>query len=266
MSEIQSTRITGTKEWSAHSVNVILGCPHRCRYCYARSRAVDYGQCPSHEAWGTTYHRVRDAEVAKRRKVLNGRVMFPTTHDITPEHRDSCITVLENLLSAGNDVLIVSKPHFDCVKELCHRLLQWRSQVTFRFTIGADDDEILSYWEPGAPSFSERLESLAYAFYRRWSTSVSCEPLLDARNVGRLFRTLEQYVTDTIWIGKMNDVRRRVMPGTDRAEVARIEAGQTDATIRRIYERLKDEPKVRWKESYKAVLGLELPATAGLDV
>lgn len=265
MSSPKPTRISGTKEWSVQSVNCVLGCPHRCRYCYARSRAVDYGQCPSHEAWGTTYHRLRPAEIRKRRVKVDGRIMFPTTHDITPEFLGPCLDLLRNLLAAGNEVLIVSKPHLECVRELCLQLSRWKPQVMFRFTIGAMDDRILSYWEPGAPPFSERYESLAHAHYRGWQTSVSAEPLLDAPHAADLFRTLEPHITDSIWFGKMNDIRRRVMPGTDLEEIRRIEAGQTPEAIWHIYEALKGEPKVRWKESYKAVLGLELATEAGLD-
>lgn len=58
---------------------------------------------------------------------------------------------------------------------------------------------------------------------------------------------------------------RRVIPGTDPAEIARIAAGQTDESVRRIHAALKDEPKVRWKESYKKVLGLKLAEKAGED-
>lgn len=258
-------RISGTKEWSVASVNIILGCPHRCRYCYARARAVQYGQCPTHEAWGTTYHRVRTAEVTKRRSKIDGRVMFPTTHDITPDHLEPCLEVLRRLLAVGNDVLIVSKPHWSCIRTICDRVRMFRDQILFRFTIGAKDDTILGYWEPGAPNFRERLASLKHAYDQGFATSVSCEPLLDAEHVGELVTTLEPYVTDSIWIGKMNEARSRVVPDTDPRELARIEAGQTDEEVWAVYELLKGNPKVRWKESYKAVLGLELAQEAGLD-
>lgn len=40
-----------------------------------------------------------------------------------------------------------------------------------------------------------------------------------------------------------------------------IEAGQTDERLRAIYATLKDELQVRWKESFKQVLGLPLAET-----
>jgi hypothetical protein len=252
----QSTPITGTREWSVESVNVVLGCPHRCRYCYAAARAVKFRQCPGREAWGTTYHSLRPAEVRKQRRQAAGRVMFPTTHDLTPEFLGPCMEVIENLLRAGNELLIVSKPHIECIRAICGRFLMYRDAILFRFSIGATDDKILGYWEPGAPTFGERLASLVFAFESGYATSVSAEPLLDADHVLRLVNCLSPYVTDTIWIGKMNEVRRRCSPDTSEAAIAAIEAGQTDAAVARVYDQLKDRPYVRLKESYAAVLGL----------
>ncbi len=209
--------------------------------------------------------RVRQHDVRKRRVKVDGTVMFPTTHDITPEVLEPCLTVLRNLLEAGNRVLVVSKPYFDCVLEITDRLREFRGHVLFRFTIGASSDKILGYWEPGAPSFAERLVVLGMAKDRGWATSVSCEPLLEADRAEELFVGLEPFVTDTIWFGKMNQVRQRCHDVSEEA-IAAVEAGQTDQRVREIYAALKDEAKVRWKESYKRGLGLEQAAAAGLDV
>lgn len=265
MSSAKSSRISGTREWSVESVNIVFGCPHRCRYCYARARAVRFGQIGSPEDWGTSAHRLRPAEVRKRRKPVDGRVMFPTTHDITPEFLQPCLDVIGQMLAVGNELLIVSKPHLDCIKAICRQFVGFRESILFRFTIGAVDDRILGYWEPGAPVFAERLESLIYAHSMDFGTSVSAEPLLDAERVQELVHTLEPHVTDSIWIGKMNGMNERLLPGTDSAEIARIKAGQTDELVRSIYAKLHGHPLVKWKESYKEVLGLELAKIAGLD-
>jgi uncharacterized Fe-S cluster-containing radical SAM superfamily protein len=257
--------ISGTKEWSKVSVNCVLGCPHRCRYCYARADAVRRKQIAKPEEWGTTYHRARLGEVVKRRRKIDGTVMFPTTHDITPRFLDECLKVLGNLLKAGNKVLIVSKPRDRCIREICKKFADYKSRVLFRFSIGATSNRILRYWEPGAPSFDERVDCLQHAHTEGFQTSVSCEPLLEADQAAPLFFTVAPFVTDSIWIGKVNHISSRVIPGTDPAEIARVEAGQTDEAVRKVYAALKDEPKVRWKESYKKVLGLELAEVAGLD-
>jgi len=266
VSDANFARISGTREWSVESDNVVLGCTHKCRYCYARANAVRRRQIGSYEEWGESYNRVRPAQLRRRRKPVNGRVMFPTTHDITPEHLAPCLEVIRKHLRAGNELLIVSKPHLECVQAICLEARMFHELILFRFTVGAMEESILAYWEPGAPTFEERLACLRYAHRQGYATSVSCEPLLDADNAVNLFRTVEPYVSDTIWIGKMNQLRSRCIPGTSETELRRIEAGQTDEAVQRIYAALRDEPKVRWKESYKKVLGLDLAEVAGMDV
>jgi DNA repair photolyase len=259
-------KISGTREWSVESVNIVLGCSHRCRYCYARANALRRHQIDRPEVWGEEYHRLREKEVRKRRKKVDGTIMFPTTHDITPEFLEPCLAVIHNILAAGDDILIVSKPHLECIKAICFKFLRYRDKILFRFTIGAMNDAILSYWEPGAPLFKERYDSLRHAFEAGYQTSVSCEPMLHSYYVWELFNTLEPFITDTFWIGKMNAIESRVIPGTDPAEIRRIQQGQTNERIRTIHASLKDEPKIRWKESIKQVLGLELATEAGQDV
>lgn len=258
-------RISGTREWAVANVNCVTGCSHNCRYCYARYNAVDRFHTMAHEDW--TNKQVRPHDVKKPQKHYDGTVMFPTTHDICPEVLEECMEVITNILKADNDILIVSKPHLDCIKAICDRFVDWKDRILFRFTIGAMNDDVLGYWEPGAPKFAERLASLQYAFENGYKTSVSCEPMLDSRNMSHLFNALKPFVTDSIWIGKMNNVERRVKVENDedRKMVDAIIAGQTDNKIWIIYNNLRNEPKVRWKESIKAVVGLELPKEAGLD-
>ena len=174
-----TTRITGTREWAETNINCVLGCPHCCRYCYARANAVRFGQITRHDRWGRGYHRLSTGFRNRQREGLRwphygGRVMFPSSHDITPHFLVECLEVIDGLLDAGNRLLIVSKPHFQCIDALCHRYerrLQ-RSAITLRFSITARDDRILRYWEPGAPPYAERLACLkmAEAFRERYAS------------------------------------------------------------------------------------------------
>ena len=151
---------------------------------------------------------------------------------------------------------------------MCAELDAFKPQILFRFTIGALDNRILTYWEPGAPTFGERFDSLQWAYGSGFDTSVSCEPMLDSGGIIQLFDVLCPYVTDGIWIGKMNKIDKRVNVGNsdlDKEMIAMIENGQTDARIFEIYDVLKDDPKIRWKESFKSVLGLDLATEAGED-
>lgn len=257
--------VFGTKEWASHTVNCCTGCSHDCRYCYAKEMAVRFGRVTRDE-W--SQENIRQKDVEKQYQKMNGTVMFPSAHDITPNNFSACITVLEKLLEAGNRVLIVSKPHFDCVREICHAFTNFKEQVLFRFTITAADDNILSFWEPNAPSYTERKKALEYAHTNGYDTSVSMEPMLDSDHIESLVMDLVPFVSNSIWIGKMNGIKRRVKIDSRamEAEVNRVKVGQTDQRIESIYKTLRYHPLVKWKDSIKKVAGIQLAKTSGLDI
>lgn len=169
-------QVFGTQEWAKYNENCIKGCSHDCKYCYAKSNAVRFKR-NTVEGWkNEEVNRNKLSHGFNRR---SGTFMFPTAHDITPEHLDECIYFLGNILKPGNDVLVVSKPHLECIGALCNQFPNYKDNILFRFTIGSADSAALKFWEPGAPDFLERLESLKHAFDLGYKTSVSCEPMLD---------------------------------------------------------------------------------------
>jgi len=263
--------VSGTREWAAHSCNIMVGCAHGCLYCYARASAVRRGLVSQEEeAWGVeTLNGNPDKKFGKR----TGTTMFPTQHDITPGNLQHAIKVLPHLLEPGNDVLIVSKPHLDCIQELCRVLEPYKAQVLFRFTIGSKSSHRLWFWEPDAPSFSERRDALKHAFEAGFRTSVSMEPMLDFTEdaVVACVDTLDPYVTDTIWLGKANRLEERLRQnglwnGNVIKAANRLLASQSDERILALYERLQDRPKIHWKDSIKQVVGLDRPTEPGMDV
>jgi len=197
----------------------------------------------------------------------DGQVMFPAHHDIQPEIVDECLTVLHKLLAAGNRVLVVSKPHLQCIEKICRGLHSEKEQILFRFSITAGNDEILGFWEPGAPCYRERLASLRHAYSMGFATSVSVEPMLDSENIVSLVAELAPCVTHSIWIGKMNKIEERVCCRDEETamRLQRLRRGQSDDRIREIYSRLKDNPLIRWKESIKEVVGLKGVEKPGED-
>lgn len=246
----------GTKEWSDFSYNICLGCEHECLYCYAKAQRCRFDEVmripgkwskqklnPKKKALG--------AEVGAK-----GVVMFPTTHDITPRFLKRSLKTIKNLL-ANNQVLIVSKPHLAVVKALCKELADHKGDILFRFTIGSQKKSTCALWEPGAPPPRERISALKYAFGRGFSTSVSIEPMLEDREaICGLVASVEPYVTDTIWVGKMQRIPRKLnahVKGLSDA-VAKIKAQQTDDEILKLVKALKGNKKIRWKDSIKAVL------------
>lgn len=247
---------TGTKEWAEKTVNIQRGCEHNCRYCYARYMAVTrFGRCTAEE-WAEPVINY-SAAAKKYRTTKDGsyvptRHMFPSSHDITPRNLYQCIEVIGNLLEAGNDVLIVSKPHWSCITEICDTFRASKSRIMFRFTIGSMDDEVLGFWEPGAPRFAERFACLRNAHHFGYQTSVSCEPYLDPY-ILELYKKVKPYITDSFWIGKLRDFNNRVdLTGVTEAQlwqhVYPLRAIQEDPAFQEIFQQLDGREFVRWKD------------------
>jgi len=260
-------QVFGTKEWASSNVNIQSGCPNDCRYCYAKSMAIRHKR-KTRDNWKES--EINADKVNKGFAKRKGTIMFPTTHDITMDNLLECITVLRSMLKAGNRVLVVTKPEQECILGLGCKLEEFRDQILFRFTIGAADDSVLRFWEPGAPSFSTRLAALevarnSYGF----ATSVSCEPMLDNR-IEDVIEAVLPDVSDAVWIGLPNMLNQRIAIncGDDETKerAKELMAGFTDERIKELYAKYADHPKIKWKESIKKIVGLDMPDQVGLDI
>jgi len=229
--------------------------------------AIRFGRATD-STWHKSRPRMRD--VMRRFRQRAGRIMFPTSHDITPDNLDHCLTVLRAMLAPGNNVLIVSKPFLPCIEAICREFTLHRPQILYRFTIGSADESRLRYWEPNAPRFEERLNALKHAYHAGFATSISCEPMLDP-NVGTLIEAVRPFVTDSIWLGRANRLRQTISlncPGDREARRAATEllSQQPDAYLRKLYHHYNDDPLIKFKDSIKKAVGLERPTERGLDV
>jgi hypothetical protein len=211
--------------------------------------------------------RIREKDVLKKQKLYDGKVMFPSSHDITPGNLNACCMVIGKLLEAGNELMIVSKPRLECIELICTAFGAFRDKILFRFTIGAMDNNILNFWEPNAPAYEERRECLRFAHNSGFNTSVSIEPMLDPASVISLVYDLAPFTTNAIWIGKMNHIRKSMRNAdSDTAEALKMmETQQSDETILEIFDHLKNHPLIKWKESIKKIVGIEIPKEQGLD-
>lgn len=254
-------------EWAVRSHSWISGCAHDCKYCYAKAMAIQYGRKTAAN-WST--EDVRSHDVNKKFKKPDGCIELPHSHDISPQNLDVSMKVLGGLLACGNQLLILSKPHMHCIEHICRAFGEHKDNIVFRFTIGSSDSDVLRFWEPNAPSLDERKECLRYAFNEGFRTSVSCEPMLD-QNIDVLVDDINPLVTETIWIGKMKSVKKRlaINGAADAHTLQRADAlieSQSNDKIQALYEELRDNPKIRWKESIKEVVGLPPVGRPGEDI
>ena len=259
--------VFGTGEWAKSNHNIQFGCENNCIYCYARSMCPRHGKTTV-EAWKNPVPKPGALE--KRFGKRSGTIMFPTTHDITESNIHDCIKALLAMLKAGNQVLVVSKPVPYCIRQICEYCREYKSQILFRFTIGSADDRILKFWEPGAPNFGNRLAALREAYWRGFQTSVSCEPMLDDR-IGNVIKAVKAYVTDAVWLGKANLLVERLKMNGEwndetGAKAKQLTEWQSDDRIKLLYELYKKNDMIKWKESIKKVVGIEVPTEKGLDI
>jgi len=252
--------LSGTKEWSVKNANFITGCKNDCKYCFSKAIIIHYNK-KTQETWKE--ETVRQKDINRKWKLYgNGRVMFPSSHDITPAHLDDSIKFLQNILLPGNEVMIVSKPHLECIKKICDSFTDYKDKILFRFTIGSVNNDTLKFWEPGAPSFEERLASLMYAFDTGYQTSISAEPMLDNK-IGEVINAVRPYVTHSIWLGKMNEMKSRLEKNTEITKELKVKANQiytwqSDYNIKDLYEIYKNDPLIRWKAEIKKIVGIPI--------
>lgn len=244
----------GTKEWADYNVNCAKGCTNDCKYCYAKMIAMRFGRC-TNETWKDM--KLNTKSIEKNYRKYDGRVMFPSSHDITedPLILKGCLTVLKNLLEAGNEVLVTTKPFLSVVNRILTDYSEYKDQIQFRFTITSNDSGLLSFWEPNAPDYPERKQSLIKAYNKGYKTSVSIEPFLD-RDPTTLVNELLPYVTESLWVGPMNYLRRNNLPLQDEPYYSEMRSIISKENLEQVHENLSDFEKIRFKDSLLNKLGI----------
>lgn len=250
----------GANQWKVESRNFITGCPHDCLYCYSKASAL-YKKTKARESWKQETVNF-DQLNKKQSRVRKGRVMVPSTHDISPTHLQESIHFIRNILVAGNEILIVSKPHLECIVAICNEFVEYKEKILFRFTIGSVNNETLRFWEPGAPSFDERMDSLKYAYDAGYQTSISCEPMLDNK-IDDVIAAVRPFVTHSVWLGTMNKMEWRLTTNNEltkefKDKANQLYAWQSDDEIIALYDRFKNDSLIRWKNEIKVIVGLPI--------
>lgn len=190
----------------------------------------------------------------------NGVIMFPSAHDITLANVKECAEFIVRCLDNGNHMLIVSKMAVAVADKLIIAFgTKYRGQVEFRVTIGSACQPVLTFWEPGAPPYLDRLHSLRMLNNAGFFTSVSMEPILDS-DPKAVVDEVWDLVTPArgIWLGLPNRLVERISlncPGNENAlDMARgIVKHWSDAKVLELVDRFKNDPLIRWKDSIKRV-------------
>jgi hypothetical protein len=75
------------------------------------------------------------------------------------------------------------------------------------------------------------------------------EPMLDTAHIDQLIEELHPFVNTDIWLGTMNhtNVIKKWADENLLKELARIEENQSPEILTSIFERFKDDMKIKWK-------------------
>lgn len=243
----------GADEWCKSKVNIQVGCPRGCVYCYACRSAIRFKRIKDYAEW-VTYQWINPKKVRKRYRKRTGRIMFPTSHGIYLSNYISCVFALGNMLEAGNEVLITTKPALKVIAKMLMDLDKYKELVQFRFTITSCDAHISSRYEPYAPSPLERLEALMLAYEDGWKTSVSIEPYLDI-DPSALIKAVEPYCSESIWVGVMSGGFNTDVPGISFREFCMRYSKEHISSLVDIWESL-GKGKLWLKDSIRNLLGI----------
>ena len=92
--------------------------------------------------------------------------------------------------------------------------------------------------------------------------------MLYSASIDAFIGELLPYVAISIWIGTMNDLGS-IGKGSDmvlRQAIDKIRQGQTDLSIKQIYQQYKGNSLIRWKKEIKKVVGIPVSKINGLDI
>lgn len=186
-------------EYCDLALNVYLGCPHQCLYCYVGSR---FGGQPA-EAKPRQHLLMKLRGQLERGKTLAcHEVLLSFISDPYPPIEEelrltrACIEMLHEY---GLKVRLLTKAGLRATRDF--DLLgdgDWFG-VTLTFT----DAEQSAFWEPGAAFPDSRIASIEAAAYKGIKTWVSLEPVIDPEATLEIIRQTHNFITE-YKVGKLN--------------------------------------------------------------
>lgn len=234
-----------------HRINIMGGCGLNCKYCFVAHHCLQHGRIRQRSDWASL-NRSYSGAMKDEYPYFDGVGVYPTAHDIEPRHLPHHIAFIKKQIAAGNQLQISTKAHFECIDEICRVFEPHKEQISFMFTITSLNDQVSRFWEVNAPTPYERVASLMLAQKHGFRTSVNIEPMLEGpKEAVAVFRRVEPFVSEEIWIGKMNSPTLRVdttIKENDDA-VKQILRIQASGNMVKLVKELYTEPKVRWHDS-----------------
>lgn len=203
-SQIKSRRIEGFKEFSNNckiqTDNFQFGCSNNCVYCHQKIRHQFRFKKGD---WNTIQIRNEEMDKGWRGDKSNIILQIGTVSDIIPENIDQYIKRIKiDLKENWKEIQITTKANYRLIRKIMDAVGRDIEKLHFFITITTNDNDLIHFWEGNAPNFQSRTNSLMELKIMGAKTTLLCEPMLsDPRE---FINNLSDFVTDDIWIGKMN--------------------------------------------------------------
>ena len=193
-------------EYAEYALNIYTGCEHQCLYCYAPSAILkkreDY-YSGAHVKKDFLNRLEKDAQEASR-KGINKEILVCFVGDpYQPAELKLSLTrrTVETLINYNLPFTILTKGGLRAVRDF--NLLENYNKCRFGISIVFTDQANANYWEPGAATIAERIETIKEAHSRGIATWISLEPVIDPKQALDLIHMLHPYVGQ--WkVGKIN--------------------------------------------------------------
>lgn len=203
VTEIQAKSVLNKSKIFDYCINPYTGCQINCGYCYARLFMRRYSG--HREAWGDFVDaKINAPSVLKRQleRAKKGTVWISSVCDpYQPLEAKYQLTrrCLEELAKKQFPINIQTKSKL-VLRDL--DLFQDFEEIEVGFTITTDNDRLAKFFEPGASSIKERLDSLEQLHTKGKKTFAFIGPILPG-NPENLVAALEDKA-DRVLIDRMN--------------------------------------------------------------
>lgn len=185
-------RLSGQWHFSTISHNIRVGnaaCKHGCIYCYV-SPTEGFDRY-KRKLNIIDIESPMPVDVSKTRKnfskVIGGArqmYFFPSSSDIFVENMNDYVNTCHRILTAGHEVLFVTKPTMQSITEFIrliehhHDVLLFKKGIAVFITISTDNNQLIEEYEPHASLYEVRVSVIDLLMKHGFNTNIMMEPYL----------------------------------------------------------------------------------------
>ena len=210
------------KEYCEYAVDVYNGCPHKCKYCYAKAKAEkknkDFTKVEVKEGMYEGVKALLDKDVDfKGRTIFLGFSSdpFPTGYDCT-----ATIEMIKLLKSYGCHIMFCTKGK---ISDEVINILDAEDSVGITITCG---DEMAAIYEPDSLAPSERIKQLKAFYDKGIETWISIEPVLEPDYIYSMLESNDMKFVSQVKLGKLNHMNLSDLTGNENDVIDWTEYGK----------------------------------------